>query len=734
MRLGLSALLMGTTLFGALEFSPPEVLSSDGVVSGDGSAAKTKLVGLGNGLLIAVYGDAVASQHDVYDLKDDAVRKARDIFVRTCKPTAANSYCSSQSDWTPAVNISNTADSYSISTRWRMTASGLGPEEPYYGDSEKPNIFSSGNFAVVTWIDKYCDETEQRIVSYNERNGLSLPFSCVYESHINFADATPTWVTSRLTRGIRDAKQDLNRGVSMGSPAKGKWVITWQEDPHGLQIGNAEGPGDGSSGAKVTHGTDIWYTYTEDLMAGFTNTPTRLTDNFTNVGGGGNTNPVFSHDGTTEITALETGSSGASRANTAVVALTTGETVPTAIVAYEETKGSSGLDEGKFVRYHAFAFNTPDVKQPGAIISDPEENSRRVRFVTQTKPSADGMRMGILWRQGNAVEGGPADIMVRLGFKTSGDSASTGLRAEDMVPAVDANARTSVYAEAIALSNAPAYNISSNTIPWTPVGGAEEPPTNTLADTTDKNIYEDARAHRAVIRGDDFHIGYTYTKDWAVSRYTDMENYNFWVRRYNAVTNSWSVAKNLSGVTDKKINVKEPRLVGMPGNGPGCTDPANITDPENCQNKSVLIAAWGVESNVYDHIGGAVDGDIYYTRTRDKGESYSPTTVVEGIGSSYRAESQLRTTPAGNLVFAVWNETSNEAGLGGSYTMFSVSASDDGTVIIPPPPEDDVVPLQDNDTAEKVFGTVDDTSLLLMILGFLAIGAVIARRKLSPPR
>ncbi len=725
---------MGTTLFGALGFTPPETLSSDGVVNGDGSASKTKLVRLGKGLLIAVYGDAVASQHDVYDLKDDKIRKARDIFVRTCMPTATNGYCSSQSDWTPAINISNTADNFSISTRWRRTNGVLGSEEPYYGDSEKPNIFSSGNFTVVTWIDKYCDETEQRIVSYIERGGLSLPFSCVYESHINFADATPTWVTSRLTSGIRDAKQDVNRGLSMGSPAKGKWVITWQEDPHGLQIGNAEGPGDGSSGAKVTHGTDIWYAYTEDLMAGFTNTPTRLTDNFTNVGSGGNNNPVFSHDGTTEITALETGSSGASRANTALVGLMPGETVPTAIVAYEETKGSSGLDEGKYVRYHSFAFNAPDIGQSGAIISDPAENSRRVRFVTQTKPSADGMRMGVLWRQGNAVEGGPADIMVRLGFKTSGDSASTGLRPEDMVPPVDANARTSVYAEAIALNNAPAYNISSNTIPWTPVGGAEEPPTNTLEDSTEKNNYEDARAHRAVIRGDDFHIGYTYTKDWAVSRYTDLENYNFWVRRYHAPTNSWSVAKNLSGVADKKINVKEPRLVGMMGNGPGCTDPGNITNPENCQDKSVLIAAWGVESNVYDLIGGAVDGDIYYTRTRDKGESYTPTTVVEGIGSSYRAESQLRATPAGNIVFAVWNETNNEAGLGGSYTKFSVSTSDDGTVVVPPPPEDDVTPQHNSDTVVQLFDTVDNSTLVLMILGFLAIGAVIARRKLFPPR
>ena len=34
-----------------------------------------------------------------------------------------------------------------------------------------------------------------------------------------------------------------------------------------VQPGDAEGPGEGSSGAKVTKGTDIWYSFTPDIVA-----------------------------------------------------------------------------------------------------------------------------------------------------------------------------------------------------------------------------------------------------------------------------------------------------------------------------------------------------------------------------------------------------------------------------------------------------------------------------------
>jgi len=263
--------------------------------------------------------------------------------------------------------------------------------------------------------------------------------------------------------------------------------------------------------------------------------------------------------------------------------------------------------------------------------------------------------MGIFWRQGVITEGGPGDIMVRFGYKTT-EEPSAGLRIQDFRPAVDPGAAVSDYVDAITLNNAPAFNISSNTIPWTKVGEPNGTPTNTLEDTTTKNPYEDARAHRAVLRGDDFYIGYSYAKDWAVATYTDMDNYNFWMRHYSAPDESWTMAANISNFEDVHTHAKEPRLVGMPGNGPGCTDPANITNHENCQAKGTLLVAWGEETNVYSHIGGSVEGDIYYTRTTDKGISYEPIEVVaDGIDHN-RYESQLRSTPAGNYVFTVWND------------------------------------------------------------------------------
>jgi hypothetical protein len=677
------SLVMGGTAYAAsgdgIGFTAPDTLSSGGVVTGNGAAFKTKLVRMGNGLLVSAFGDSIDGSDAVaYDLKADDVHPVRDIFVRTCMPTDDNNHCESQEDWSPAVNISNTADKTSSSTKWTRDANGdlIDTKVAFPGDSEKPNIFNAGTTAVVTWTDKYCPGGEQRSVSYLEREGIEVPFSCVYVSYADLAVDPSDWNTTQITSGIRDAKQDVNKGVS--HEGKAKWIITWQEDPQGLQIGGGDGPGEGASGASVAHGTDIWYATTNDINTLAFNTPARLTNNMTipKEADHGDANPVYENNGTAALE-LESGVAGASRANTAVVNVTTStaipeETVPTVVVTYEETKGTGGLDDGKYVIYHSFPFDAPETNATGEIISQEDENARRVRFVTQVNPSPVAkMRMGIFWRQGNPTEGGPGDIMVRLGI--AGPAAS-GLTPADMTPAV---------------------NISSNTVPWSPIGGAIEASTNDLNDTTDLNPYEDARAHRAVIRGDDFYIGYSYTKDWAIATYTDLDNYNFWMRRYDATTGTWTDANNLSNITDVSLNVKEPRLVGMPGNGPGCTDPANITNHENCQNKARLVIAWGMVSNGYEHIGDSEEFDIHYTRTNDKGETFEPITVVEGIGDNNRYESQLRPTPAGNFVFSVWNENDNE--FGGTYSKVSISTP---TTPVTLAPVDDV-PVDEEPTDEE---------------------------------
>ncbi|MCK5676860.1 MAG: hypothetical protein KAH72_00085, partial [Flavobacteriaceae bacterium] len=89
-------------------FTDPETLSNGGAITSGTSAFKTKLVRLGNGLLITTYGQG--NGPDVYDLKGDNIRQARDIFVRSCMPTDLNAQCAHQADWSEAVNISNGAD------------------------------------------------------------------------------------------------------------------------------------------------------------------------------------------------------------------------------------------------------------------------------------------------------------------------------------------------------------------------------------------------------------------------------------------------------------------------------------------------------------------------------------------------------------------------------------------------------------------------------------------------
>jgi hypothetical protein len=621
-----------------------------------GGAYKSKIEGVDNGMLVVVYGDYVEDDplHYVFDTRANAERPARDIFITTCDSAASD--CSLVENWSAPFNLSNTAQLTSMPTDWNAD----GNRTDYHGDSDNPHMFSSGNHVVITWGDKYCPGGQQRSVTYLEYDSREIPMSCVYVAHAtgNVADISD-WTVNRLSDGSRDVKQDNNKGLSSGV-----WALVWQEDPLGLQPGEAEGPGEGSSGAKVSHGTDIWYSYTSNVASaisdiGVWRTPVRITDNQTAFGLSGSYNPIKNTAGNSvDPSQIEKGIAGASRANLQVVG---GSSPPNAVIAYEETKGSAGLDEGKFLRYHVFPYNSPPttaVDKAGCIISDPAENARRARFVAQTNAaSGSGIRFAIFWRQGLYNQGGPADIMMRIGYR-SADPQSTGLHPADLDPPVDANCFALDYASAVNLTSAAPLNLSSNTPQATDAN---------LADATDADFLENARAHRAVLRANDLYVGYIYTEDGVVAAATDLANYNFYVRHFNATNGVWGQPDNLSNITDTTINVLEPRLMGMPGNQPGCTDPDNITNPENCQNKNVLVAAWGTETNVYEHIGGSENLDIYITRTTDKAAHWEPLTLLAS-GASSQGESQLRITPDGNRVFAVWNETSN----GISNSMFSL--------------------------------------------------------------
>jgi len=532
-----------------------------------GEAFKAKLVRLGNGALISVFGDGADATKVVYDLKGDVERPARDIFIRTC-PTASVD-CSVEENWSEPENVSGTAALSSMTTDWQGDN---GEPSAYWGDSDKPNISNGGSNIMVTWVDKYCDAlegdidgTNQRSVSYLTRDNREIPFSCTWAKHATVdADGTITWgsVAEQLSDASRDAKQDVSKVNALG-----KAVVSWQEDPLGLQIGNADGPGDGASGATASHGTDIWFTTATNeitkfdasqvAVAGkttsFTNVA-RLTDNATKTASG-NHGVIKDAAGLVILDdVIDGGQAAATRANTALVG-------PTIVVAYEETKGSEGLAIGKFVRYHSFPYTldpsaVDDANQIGCIISNPLENARRVRFMPQASnliAAGDdtitdaGLRMGIIWKEGEFDQGGPSDIMVRMAFD--------GVAATNMTPAVDAACATSDYLVAEDLNNTAAMNLSSNT----PVATNDN-----LADTTSTNNIENALAHRGAIVGNDLYVGYSYTNDWALSTYTNLENYDFWLRRYDAVTKAWTLPKNISNLLTKEITVREPRIVKTP--------------------------------------------------------------------------------------------------------------------------------------------------------------------------
>ena len=156
---------------------------------------------------------------------------------------------------------------------------------PFYGDVRKPSIKTEDNLILVSWSSKYCPANDpsglddpnddiakvdpflvmgpQGYVDYGktyDRPDLGVvPYSCVWVARgmISPANGDITWFApEQITSGRRDALQDWPFS------AKGAgFAMVWQEDPDGLDPGQAKGPGEGMSGATVNHQTDIWYSY-----------------------------------------------------------------------------------------------------------------------------------------------------------------------------------------------------------------------------------------------------------------------------------------------------------------------------------------------------------------------------------------------------------------------------------------------------------------------------------------
>jgi hypothetical protein len=480
----------------------------------------------------------------------------------------------------------------------------------YFATNNKPNIYvapvgidaaGKGANALVTWTSSDCEGVGSQLINNNLNTGAQ-PYMCLWAARST--DGGLTWTSQRLTDGSMDPDEDVPAGYVKSDLTGGGFAISFQADPAGLQQGEAEGPGDGASGAKVSAGTNIWYTFLS--KTNFENgmpfpSPVRVSDN----------------DSTAS------GAPGASRANLAISG-------GTAVMAYEETKGDG--TSGKRIVYHSFKFDSPSVNSPGTVVSDPAKNSRRVRFVLQGNeaigdvelngiPDGDaadgdtkGVHVAMLWRETASLEPAAAsDIIVRRGTKnTTLRPGSTGFLATD----ITAN---------------PMFNLS------------------------DTGATDNALAQRAQLRGDFLAIAYDHTPDKAAAD-AYIGTYNLYIRRSTDGGETFGAARNMSNLPNATTRVVEPRLVGTPGTIklPNGTD---TTDTSDNQDRNVYFVAWGTETN--EAVSKPLD--IYITRTTDQGENYERVQLLaEGV--TEQSEAQMRTPPDGKTMGALWMEHNVTAG------------------------------------------------------------------------
>lgn len=740
--------LLASTLASGLVYAAIQLLIQSPIALSDGmNADKPKIQLVGGGTLVAVYGDSPAGAQTVYDVKAAVERKARDVFIKTCTPDASRS-CDRGADWSAARNLSNSALLSSITTDWRGTS---GDPAPFAGDIDKANVKASGPVIVVTWASKYCPDGDpatpgvqaplQRAIQYAERAERVIPFSCIWMAQSTNNGAR--WSDPvQMSSGLRDAIQDSSNGNFNADTRRGQIAVTWQEDPQGLMLGEAEGPGDGASGALVNGGTDIWYTFaTVDLSVPDTaandfvlTQPVRLTDNWKgafgrSVSGDASTVPNAVLDASGAVVSgaeLETGPAGASRPNVSIVG-------SSAIVAYEETKAANlPTVLGKLVRYHAFSYNAPPqdsvlvgpatypIGMPGCAISDPLKNARRVRVLTQSPGDAGaaGVQVAMFWREGSFNTGGPADIVLRRGIG--------GVQPANLVPAVDAACVSSDYTVVRDLASARAENVSSLTPNAT---------TDNLVDDTERYPSENALAHRGVLRGTEMWIGYSYTADLA-GLWVQQDNYNFWLRRFT-VDGGWEQPRNLTNITDTGINVREPRIFGTPkGSTAACPtgNPADptTTDARQCQNTSVVYLAWGTQTNVAPaDPSGPADLGVFITASTDGGERFAaPVRYSEAAGSLFQdteaaLEAQVVTQPDGTRFFGVWSQLSLSDG-----TTSAMYAS--GALLDVPPPDQPPVAAGGGCSMTGRSGGIDPTLWILVAVGLAGLGLRRIRRDPVP--
>jgi hypothetical protein len=516
-------------------------------------------------------------------------QKADDVFAAVSRDDGAT--------W-KHMNLSRSAEKSSIDV--------LGA--PYYGDARKPSIKTDGNLILVSWTSKLCRSGDpsgigdgedlhlvkgpQGIVDYGEtydRPDLGVvPFSCLWVARgmINPADGEITWFApEQVSSGRRDALQDVPFSAKNAG-----FALVWQEDPEGLDPGQAKGPGEGMSGATVNKQTDIWYSF---ITAGqFTaidtavspedgkpkplypfSSPVRLTDNAScKVENGeikglpicelrpstycATTETTYGADGVeigtfckTSYGVLLDGDTGASRPNLFMFpkTLSDGTVIAEAGLGYEETKGlgegkSGGRPDdvyaqGKLVRYHHFPdFRAVPILQPGNILN------------LQAKDPLTGAPL--TWDDGSKKYENARRVRFILQSKSGcGDTTEAKAACTTMVAVYkqgiegqgrqsDVMMRRAVAGYEFSKFQAGAKNLSSPRVlatePSSNEDGVEKVTAfdwyaTDLASESWVNPYDDARAQRGAIRGNTLLVGFTMTPNWAAAR-NGNDHYDFYIR------------------------------------------------------------------------------------------------------------------------------------------------------------------------------------------------------------
>jgi hypothetical protein len=514
--------------------------------------------------------------------------------------------------------IARSTDNGATWAQQQITTNGGDPltitTENFFITHNKPNIYvapvgmilaGKGADALVTWTSSDCEGLATQKINTNLLTGHQ-PYMCLWAARST--DGGVTWTKQRLTDGSLDPDEDVPAGYVKSDLTAGGFAISYQADPAGLQQGDAEGPGDGASGAKVSAGTNIWYTYLNKA-------------NFEQGGAFPFPVPVQVSDNN-DTTA---GKPGASRANLAISG-------GTAVMAYEETKGDGS--GGKQIIYHSFNYATPQTNNAGTSISNIANNARRVRFVLQGNDAiadadldgdaADGDTKGVhvalLWRESTTTEpAAAADIMFRRGIRdTVLRPTSTGFQPADVTA-------------------------------------------DTAVNLSDTGVNDNALAHRGVLRGEFVSVAYDQTPDkTAADAYTG--TYDLFIKRSTDGGTTWSAATNMTNLPDSSTRVVEPRLVGTPGTIK-LPDGTATSDSSDVQDRNVVFVAWGTETN--EDVGKPLN--IYMTRSTDQGVSYEDVQKLAS-GVTEQSEAQLRSPPDGKTLGALWME--HDVALGTTDVMY----------------------------------------------------------------